>query len=73
MQTPFLVKIAIVLVLLCILASLGLALRRLIKDRGESTGTVRALTWRIGLSLALFLLLILGIASGVIVPHGVTP
>jgi hypothetical protein len=73
MQTPLLVKIFIVAALLGILVSLGLALKRLITDRGESTGTVRALTWRIGLSIALFLLLILGIATGVIVPHGVVP
>ncbi|MBI4692563.1 MAG: twin transmembrane helix small protein [Gammaproteobacteria bacterium] len=73
MQTPLLVKIFIVAALLGILVSLGLALKRLITDRGESTRTVRALTWRIGLSIALFLLLILGIATGVIVPHGVVP
>ena len=73
MQTPLLVKLFIVAALLGILVSLGLALKHLIKDRGESTGTVRALTWRIGLSIALFLLLILGIATGVIVPHGIVP
>ena len=73
MQTHWIIKLIIVLALLGILASLGLALKRLIKDRGESTGTVRALTWRIGLSILLFVLLLLGIATGVIVPHGVVP
>jgi hypothetical protein len=31
---------------------------------------VRALTWRIGLSVALFLLLLLGWYLGLIQPHG---
>jgi len=34
---------------------------------------VRALSWRIGLSVGLFALIVLGIWSGVIKPHGITP
>lgn len=73
MQTPLLVKLVMVILLLAILASLGVALWRLIKDRGASDRTVRALTLRIGLSVALFVLLVLGMLTGVVVPHGVVP
>lgn len=73
MQTPLLVKLIMVLALLAIVVSLGVALWRLITDRGESERTVRALTFRIGLSIALFLLLVLGMLTGVVVPHGIVP
>lgn len=73
MQTPLLVKLIMVLALLVIVASLGVALWRLITDRGESERTVRALTFRIGLSIALFALLVLGMLTGVVVPHGIGP
>jgi len=50
-----------------------MALFHMVKGRGSSERTARALTIRIGMSLALFaLLLILG-ATGVINPHGITP
>ncbi|MCW1777516.1 DUF2909 domain-containing protein [Pantoea ananatis] len=42
----------------------------LLVDRGQSKRTVNALTWRIGLSVCLILLVILGIYTGVIKPHG---
>jgi hypothetical protein len=34
---------------------------------------LRALTWRIGLSVALFLLLLLAYRAGWITPHAATP
>lgn len=43
----------------------------MMQDKGTTTRTVKSLTWRIGLSVALFLLLIIGMATGVIEPHGV--
>lgn len=73
MQTPLLVKLIIVVALLAIVVSLGVALWRLISDRGESQRAVRALTFRIGLSIVLFVLLLLGMLTGVVVPHGVIP
>ncbi|BAO29548.1 twin transmembrane helix small protein [Sulfuritalea hydrogenivorans] len=73
MQTLLLVKAIIVLALLAIVASLGVALWRLVRDRGDSERTVKALTFRIGLSIALFVLLVLGMLAGVVVPHGVVP
>ena len=64
----------LVLVLLgLIFLSLTSALGFLVKDRGQGERTVRALTVRIGLSVALFALLILGFATGLIEPHGITP
>ena len=50
-----LAKVLIIVGLLAILYSLVTALIFLIKDRGDSTRTVWRLTWRIGLSLLLFL------------------
>lgn len=59
-------KIIVVLFILFILASLGSALYFLVKDKGTSTRTAKALTWRIALSIALFALLMLGFHFGVI-------
>ena len=56
-----------------ILASLAIALYRLGHDKSAEKGTVRALTVRIGLSVGLFLILMLLIAFDVIKPHGVYP
>ena len=66
-------KIIIVLALLVIVGSLGSALYYLLKDRERSPRTVKALTWRIGLSIGLFLLLLVGFAAGFLKPHGIKP
>ena len=63
-------KIVILLILLVIIGSLGSALYFLLKDRERSARTVKALTMRIGLSLALFVLLLIAFTSGWIRPHG---
>ncbi|MGZ8216507.1 twin transmembrane helix small protein [Methylomagnum sp.] len=63
-------KIFILLVLLVIVGNLGSALYYLLKDKNRSPRTVRALTYRIGLSIALFLLLIVAFGLGWIQPHG---
>lgn len=62
-------KIVIILILLVIVLSLGSALYYLVTDREKSEKTVRALTWRIGLSIGLFLLLLVAFGSGLIKPH----
>lgn len=54
-----------------ILVSLFSGLFFLIRDQGRSKRTVKALTWRVGLSLALFLLLLAGYYFGLIKPHGI--
>ncbi|ABB73496.1 twin transmembrane helix small protein [Nitrosospira multiformis] len=59
-------KIVIVLLLFLIFASLGSALYYLVKDKGHDTRVVKSLTLRIGLSLFLFTLLMLGTYFGVI-------
>jgi putative copper export protein len=63
--------LVVVAFLIVILWNLGSALYYLLVDRGQSKRTVNALTRRIGLSVALILLVILGIWTGVIQPHGV--
>jgi hypothetical protein len=65
------VRILVVLILVVILGSLGSALFFLVKDKGGSDRTVKALTIRIALSLALFLLLMVSFYFGLIQPHGV--
>lgn len=66
-------KLIVVLALLAIIASLGSALFSLAREGGtRGTGTVKALTWRIALSIALFLFILLSIRMGWVTPHGVT-
>jgi hypothetical protein len=60
------VKIVVILFFVLILASLGSALFFLVTDRSQSKRTVRALALRVGLSLALFLLLMAGYYFGLI-------
>ncbi|HPQ94638.1 MAG: twin transmembrane helix small protein [Thiothrix sp.] len=65
-------KLIIVILLLFVIASLFTALYQLNQDRGEgSSKVVKALTVRIGLSIFLFVLLMVGQYFGLIVPHGV--
>jgi len=61
-------KTIIILFLIAIFASLTSGLYYLIRDRGHSDRTVKALSWRIGLSVTLFALLLLGFATGLIKP-----
>ena len=61
----------IVLIFIGILVSLGSALFHLIRGRGRSERTARALTIRIGLSFGLFVLLFLLYFAGLIRPHGI--
>ena len=57
--------------LLLILWNLGTGLYYMLVDKGETKRTVNALTKRIGLSVALILLVMLAIWMGWIEPHGV--
>lgn len=67
-----LIKAFIVLMLIAILASLFSGLVLLFKNRGRrDTRVATALTWRIGLSLTLFVLLMAGFYFGVIPPEGI--
>ena len=62
-------KTIVVILLLFILASLGFALVYMLKEPKTSTRMLKSLTWRIGLSLLLFALLIIGAELGWIEPH----
>lgn len=66
-------KLLVILVFLAIVASLASGLVYLVKDGGRSNRTVKALTWRIGLSVSLFALLFVLFATGFITPHGIQP
>jgi hypothetical protein len=66
-----LIKIIVAIMLLLILASLGSGLFFLVRDQGRNPRTVKALTVRIALSVALFILLMVAYATGLITPHGV--
>lgn len=61
-------KTLIVLFLLTILYSLASSFFFLVKDKGKGDRTVKRLTWRIGLSLVLFVLLWIGHQAGLIKP-----
>ena len=62
-------KAIILLIFLGILVSLGSALVQLVRDDRGTDGMVRALSWRIGLSVMLFILLLLAWRAGLITPH----
>ncbi|WP_305806307.1 twin transmembrane helix small protein [Stenotrophomonas sp. YIM B06876] len=57
--------------LIVIVWNLGAGLYYLMIDRGQTNRTVNALTRRIALSVILFLLVVAGIYSGWIKPHGI--
>jgi len=67
-----LIKTFVVLILIAIFASLFSALVFLYRDRGQGRRTAKALSWRIGLSLTLFLLLLAGFYFGIIPPQGIS-
>ena len=65
------IKLLVILVLAAIVVSLGVALFQLASGRGNSDHMLRSLTVRIGLSVALFVLLMVAWRLGLISPHGV--
>ncbi len=64
-------KLLIAAFLILIVYNLGAGLYYMLTDRSQSDRTVNALTRRIGLSVLLIVLLLIGIATGFIQPHGV--
>jgi hypothetical protein len=62
--------IVIVAFFIVIVYNLGAGLFYMMRDKGTTDRTVKALTWRIGLSVFLILLIIAGIFTGIIKPHG---
>jgi hypothetical protein len=64
-------KIFVAVAFVLILGSLGSALFFLMRDQGKSNRTVRSLTFRVGFSVALFLLILLAYHLGWIQPTGI--
>ncbi|MFD4122973.1 twin transmembrane helix small protein [Alcaligenes faecalis] len=64
-------RVLVLIVFLGIIVSLGLALVYLMRDRGNSSRMAYALTWRVGLSVALFLFVLLAHYLGWIESTGV--
>ncbi|MBS0514122.1 MAG: twin transmembrane helix small protein [Proteobacteria bacterium] len=64
-------KLIIVAFLAVIVYNLGAGLYYLMTDKGQSDRMVKSLTRRIGLSVLLILLVILGIWLGIIKPHDI--
>lgn len=73
MSGPLIFKSAVILLLIIIVVALFSGMFFLIRDKGQSDRTVKSLTVRIVLSIVLFLLLIIGFATGLIQPHGIVP
>jgi len=75
------IRLLVVVVFLGILVSLGSALFHLARGSSsdkprtveDSRKMARALTWRVTLSLVLFLLLMAAWYAGLISPHGIPP
>ncbi len=66
-------RLLALLILLAIIISLGSALRYLVSDDGKTDRILRMLTWRIGMSVGLFVLLMVAWYFGLIQPHGIVP
>ena len=64
-------KIAVAIAFILIIGSLGSALFFLMRDKGRSNNTVRALALRVALSITLFLLILLAYRLGYIHPTGI--
>ncbi len=67
------IKIIFIIVFVFILFSLASALFHMIKhkDLEHSKKTAKALTYRIGLSLILFILMFIAYATGIVKPEGI--
>lgn len=64
-------KILVAIAFILIIASLGSALLFLMKDKGKSNRTVKALAFRVGFSITLFVLILIAHQLGWIQPTGI--
>lgn len=64
------IKILIIACLIAIVVSLGSGMYYLVNDKGGSKKMVTALTVRVALSVALFILLFIAWSQGLLQPHG---
>ena len=63
-------KLIVIGALIAILYNLGAGLVYMMIDRGSTSRTVNALTWRIGLSVTLIFFVMFSVWMGWIKPHG---
>ena len=70
MDPQLLFKIVVLALLGLILLSLSSGMFFLVKDKGKSNRTLTSLKFRIILSVLLFILLLIGIKMGWLIPHG---
>jgi len=68
-----LAKILIIVSLLVIAYTLGSSFYFLIRDKGQGERTVRRLSWRVGISLLLFMAMIAAMAAGWLKPGSPGP
>ena len=64
-------KIIIIAALLFIIYSLGVAFAAFIKKDADSDKMLKALTFRIGLSIVLIIIMMVGAQFGLISPHSI--
>ncbi|HET7930428.1 MAG TPA: twin transmembrane helix small protein [Rhodanobacteraceae bacterium] len=64
-------KIVLVIVFLVVIFELGQALYFMMKDREDRGRTAWALTRRVAFSALLIILIVIGIYTGVLHPHGI--
>lgn len=64
-------KILVAIAFILILASLGSALFYMMRDKGTTNKTVRSLALRVGLSVALFIFILVAHYMGWIQPTGI--
>lgn len=63
-------RLLVIAILIAIIFSMGSALFQLSRGKGDSGKMLKALAWRVGLSVGLFLLLLIAWQAGIIRPHG---
>ena len=62
-------RYVVIAILIVILGSLGSAAVFMLRGRGDSTRMAKALAWRVGLSVGLFVCLLVGYYFGLFKPH----
>ncbi|HRD73856.1 MAG TPA: twin transmembrane helix small protein [Aquimonas sp.] len=70
-ETEPMQTLLILLIVGIILYNLGAGLYYMLVDKGQTKRTVNALTRRVAFSVLLIALIIIGIVTGVIQPHGI--
>ena len=73
MSASLIFKLIIFILLALILISLGSGLLFLVRDQGKTQRVISSLTVRIVLSISLFIMLLIGYATGLIKPHDIAP